>query len=292
MRIAAYTYKNRAEVGIVSDDGSSLTPFDLAVEQAAQGLLVLLETGPQLLPLREPDRPADLREVVLKAPIPQPRRNIFCVGRNYFEHVQEFAQSGYDASADGQIPEAPIIFSKLPDCVIASGKPIRHDPSVTQHLDYEAELAVVIGRRGRAIAPVDALEHVWGYTIVNDVTARDLQKRHRQWLLGKSQDTFCPMGPFAVTRDALDLANTPVRCWVNGELRQDANTAQMMFDVPALVAAISAGITLLPGDVIATGTPAGVGVGFDPPRFLKAGDVVRIEIPPIGVLENTVVKAA
>ena len=194
MRIAAYTYKNRAEVGVVSDDGSSLTPFDLAVGQAAQGLLALLDAGPQLLPLREPNRPADLREVVLKAPIPQPRRNVFCIGRNYFDHVKEFAQSGYDATADGHIPEAPIVFSKLPDSVIASGTPILHDPGVTQHLDYEAELAVVIGRRGRAIARVDALDHVWGYTIVNDITARDLQKRHRQWLIGKSQDTFCPMG--------------------------------------------------------------------------------------------------
>ncbi|MBV9218888.1 MAG: fumarylacetoacetate hydrolase family protein, partial [Methylobacteriaceae bacterium] len=133
-----------------------------------------------------------------------------------------------------------------------------------------------------------ALDCVWGYTIINDVTARDLQSRHAQWLIGKSQDTFCPMGPWAVTRDEIDLRRTGIRCWVNGELRQDSNTSLLIFDVPTIIAAISAGITLQPGDVIATGTPAGVGIGFDPPRFLKGGDVVRIEIDGIGVLENPV----
>jgi 2-keto-4-pentenoate hydratase/2-oxohepta-3-ene-1,7-dioic acid hydratase in catechol pathway len=182
----------------------------------------------------------------------------------------------------------PIIFSKLPECVIANGAPILHDANVIKELDYEAELAVIIGRMGRSIAQVDAMDHVWGYTIINDVTGRDVQKNHKQWLLGKSQDTFCPMGPFAITRDLLDLSNTPIRCWVNGELRQDGNTGLMMFDVPTVIESISAGITLYPGDIIATGTPAGVGAGFDPPRFLTAGDEVRIEIPPIGVLENPV----
>ena len=132
------------------------------------------------------------------------------------------------------------------------------------------------------------MDYVWGYTIINDVTARDLQKNHKQWLLGKSQDTFCPMGPFAITRDLLDLSGTSIRCWVNEELRQDGNTGQLIFGVPSLIESISAGITLYPGDVIATGTPAGVGAGFDPPRYLQAGDRVRIEIPPIGVLDNRV----
>ncbi len=161
-------------------------------------------------------------------------------------------------------------------------------PEGLDSIDYEAELAVIIGKGGRAISRAEAMDHVWGYTIVNDVTARDMQVRHQQWLIGKSQDTFCPMGPWAVTRDAIDLANTGVRCWVNGEIRQDGNTKDLIFDVPTIISTISAGITLLPGDVIATGTPAGVGVGFKPPKFLVAGDRVRIEIDGIGSLENPV----
>ncbi|MGD8430745.1 MAG: fumarylacetoacetate hydrolase family protein, partial [Ectothiorhodospiraceae bacterium] len=231
-------------------------------------------------------RKADVR---LRAPVPRPRRNIFCVGKNYFDHAHEFERSGFDASSSGAVPEAPIVFSKVPESVIATDEPIRMDEQVSTALDYEAELAVIIGKGGRAITREQAMDHVWGYTIINDVTARDLQRIHRQWLIGKSQDTYCPMGPVAVTRDELDLASTPVRCWVNGELRQDATTDLLIFDVPTLIETLSRGITLQPGDVIATGTPAGVGIGFDPPRYLRAGDSVRIEIGGIGVLENPVV---
>jgi 2-keto-4-pentenoate hydratase/2-oxohepta-3-ene-1,7-dioic acid hydratase in catechol pathway len=161
-------------------------------------------------------------------------------------------------------------------------------PTVSTKFDYEAELAVVIGRGGRGITRAQALDHVWGYTIVNDVTARDWQARHKQWFLGKSFDTFCPMGPWIVTADELHVGDLAVRCWVNGELRQNANTRDLIFDVPTLIETISAGITLFPGDIIATGTPAGVGVGFKPPKFLKPGDRVRIEIAGIGTLTNSV----
>lgn len=147
---------------------------------------------------------------------------------------------------------------------------------------------MVIGKAGRNIPRERALDYVFGYTIVNDFTARDLQKLHRQWFLGKSLDGFCPMGPALVTADELDAASLDIRCWVNGELRQNANTRQLIFDIPTLIATISAGITLEPGDVIATGTPAGVGIGFNPPRFVKRGDVIRIEVQGIGVLENAV----
>lgn len=289
MRLATYRTAQRIEVGVLSQDGSAITPFDLAPEQAALGVLGLIEAGSTLRSLRDVDHPLSLAAVELLAPIPRPRRNIFCVGKNYYAHVQEIATRGFDTtSGGGAPPAAPIVFSKLPDCVIGPGAPILHDAKATSELDYEAELAVIIGRQGRAISRQDAMHHVWGYTVVNDVTARDVQRRHQQWLLGKSQDSFCPMGPFAVTRDSLDLADTPLRCWINGELRQDGNTALMMFDVPELIATISAGLTLYPGDIIATGTPGGVGAGFTPPRFLSAGDVVRIEIPPIGILENPV----
>lgn len=289
MRIATYRSLHRIEVGVLSQDGSGITPFDLPPARAEKGLLALLEADQALLPLKRVDRPHRVDMVELLAPLPRPRRNVLCIGKNYHEHVHEIARAGFDTTGGGTSPpEAPIVFSKFPECVIGPGAPILHDRRVTAQLDYEAELAVIIGRRGRAIAPADAIDHVWGYTIINDVTARDVQKAHKQWLLGKSQDSFCPMGPFAVTRDELDLADTPIRLWVNDELRQDGNTNMMIFTVPELIATISAGITLYPGDIIATGTPAGVGAGFDPPKFLGAGDRVRIEIPPIGVLENPV----
>ena len=228
-------------------------------------------------------------DIAVQAPVPRPRRNIFCVGKNYREHAKEFAHSGFDISAvQGVVPEAPIVFSKLPETVIPHGAEILLDPGVTEAVDYEAELAVIVGTGGRNIPRAEAMSHVWGYTIVNDVTARDLQSRHSQWLIGKSQDTFCPMGPLAVTADELDLSDTPVRCLVNGELRQESNTALMIFDVASIIAAISNGITLMPGDVIATGTPAGVGIGFTPPKYLKAGDRVAVEIGGIGTLENPV----
>ncbi len=230
-----------------------------------------------------------LSSVEILAPIPRPARNIFCVGKNYHAHAHEFTKSGFDSSAKDAseaIPAAPIVFSKLPECVIANGAPMLYPAGVSDKVDYEAELAVVIGKGGRGISKADAYDHVWGYMIVNDMTARDLQAHHKQWLIGKSLDTFCPMGPWLVTADAVDPENLNVRCWVNDELRQDANTADLIFDIPTLIAALSAGITLQPGDVIATGTPAGVGIGFDPPRYLNPGDRVTIEIDGLGRLSN------
>jgi 2-keto-4-pentenoate hydratase/2-oxohepta-3-ene-1,7-dioic acid hydratase in catechol pathway len=180
----------------------------------------------------------------------------------------------------------PIVFTKVPECVIPTGCPVQLPGDISRQIDYEAELAVVIGKGGRNIARSDAMSHVFGYTIVNDVTARDVQMRHQQWDLGKSFDTFCPMGPWVVTADELDGQATRVRCWVNGELRQDGRTTDLIFDIPSLIETCSRGITLLPGDIIATGTPSGVGMGMKPPVFLKAGDTVRIEIDGIGILEN------
>jgi 2-keto-4-pentenoate hydratase/2-oxohepta-3-ene-1,7-dioic acid hydratase in catechol pathway len=172
--------------------------------------------------------------------------------------------------------------------VIGPGAPIPIPQRLSTAIDYEAELAVVIGRGGLGISRARAMDHVWGYTIVNDVTARDLQRRHRQWLIGKSLDGFGPMGPWLVSADEVDGQDTRLRCWVNGELRQDASTRDLIHDIPTLIATISAGITLVPGDIIATGTPAGVGIGFTPPRYLARGDVVRIAIDGIGELSNPV----
>ncbi len=289
MRIATYRHQNRRAVGRLTRDGNSLEAFELSPEEERRGALGLVErlAAGTALPATGPAIP--LAQVTLEAPLPRPRRNIFCVGKNYYEHAHEFAKSGFDSSAaSGAVPDAPIIFSKVPECVTGPGTPILIDPRVSEAVDYEAELAVVIGKGGRSISREQALDHVFGYTIVNDVTARDLQGRHKQWLIGKSQDSFCPMGPWLVSADEIDLADTAVRCWVNGELRQDANTKALIFDVSILIETLSKGLTLLPGDIIATGTPAGVGIGFNPPKYLRAGDVVRIEIAGIGVLENPV----
>lgn len=287
MKIAAYRYQGQAGVGRVSADGQQIEPFQLSAEQAALGALPLVEAQAAGRALPPTGQAIALQQVQLTAPIPRPRRNVFCVGKNYHAHAKEFAGSGFDSSAKsgGDIPSAPIIFSKVPESVIGPNDNIVC-PAVSDALDYEAELTVVIGKGGKGISKADAMQHVWGYTIINDMTARDWQGRHSQWLLGKSFDTFCPMGPWLVSADEMDGQNTDVKCWVNGELRQNANTKDFIFDIPTLIECISAGITLYPGDLIATGTPAGVGIGYKPPKYLKSGDVVRIEIDGIGVLEN------
>lgn len=287
MKIVAYRLNGRSGVGLVSADLQQVQPFDLPEAQSDLGAQALIEmqargdTLPALLPALA------LNEVQIIAPLPRPRRNIFCVGKNYFAHAKEFAGSGFDSSAKsgGDIPADPIIFTKVPESVVGPGAAIEM-PAVSTAIDYEAELAVIIGRGGKGIAAKDAMAHVWGYTIVNDITARDWQGRHQQWHMGKSFDTFCPMGPWLVSADELDGTKTGVRCYVNGEERQNASTADLIFDIPKLIETLSAGITLYPGDVIATGTPVGVGIGFKPPKYLQAGDVVRVEIDGIGSLEN------
>ena len=291
MRVATFSIGGERRVGIVDPNAETVTPFDFPVERAAAGILALIETNGVGTPRTLSSIP--LSQVDLDAPIPKPRRNIFCVGKNYHEHAHEFAKSGFDSSAAaGAVPQNPIIFSKVPETVVADSSDIVIDTSVSSAIDYEAELAVIIGKRGKAIPRERAYEHVWGYTMVNDVTARDLQGRYSQWLIGKSQDTFCPMGPWAITRDELDLGNAGIRCFVNGELRQNSRLSLLIFDIPTIIATLSEGLTLYPGDIIATGTPAGVGIGFDPPKYLKGGDVVRVEIDGIGALENPVVERA
>ncbi|RWE34713.1 MAG: FAA hydrolase family protein [Mesorhizobium sp.] len=285
MRVATFSISGERRVGLVDLDAQTIAPFDFSVDQARSGILALVERNGAGIPRTL--SPIPIAQVEIEAPIPRPRRNIFCVGKNYHEHAHEFARSGFDSSAGaGAIPKHPIIFSKVPESVVANNASVLIDPSVSTAIDYEAELAVIIGKGGRGISREDALDHVWGYTIVNDVTARDLQGKYSQWLIGKSQDTFCPMGPWAVTRDELDLATAGIRCFVNEDLRQDSRISLLIFDIPTIIATLSQGITLKPGDIIATGTPVGVGIGFDPPKYLKAGDVVRIEIDGIGTLEN------
>jgi len=205
--------------------------------------------------------------------------------------VKEMDRAPFGAGTAAAAPAHPIIFTKATHCVVGPGVPILL-PAASEQVDYEGELCAVIGTGGFRIAEADALRHVVGWTIANDVSARDLQKRHQQWYLAKSCDSFCPLGPWIVPADAIDATRLSLRTFVNGELRQDGNTGDMLFSVARLIATVSACTTLRPGDVLLTGTPAGVGAGMTPPRFLQAGDVVRVEIEGIGALENRVHGAA
>ncbi len=291
MKLAAYQYKADQYVGIVSDDLQTVTPYQLSQQDAQRGALTIIEMMAEGIALPSMGQAVAITDVCLRAPIPHPRRNIFCVGKNYLDHVKEIKDSklGEAQGAMANLPKHPVVFSKVPEAVIATRVGIDSHPAATQEMDYEAELAVVIARKGTAISRADAMKHVWGYTIINDVSARDVQAKHVQFHIGKSFDTFCPMGPWLVSADEINEKNTKIQCWVNGELRQDGNTQQMIFDIPTVIESISAGMTLYPGDVIATGTPSGVGMGFKPPRFLKKGDSVKIQIEGIGVLENPVI---
>ena len=285
MRIASWTWGGSPYVGTVSADGRELTPLRVAdASLGALPLIDLLLRGEPLPPPAGARLPIDA--VSLRAPLPRPHRNLFCVGRNYRAHAQELAASVF-SSTQAKDDGWPMVFSKVPQTVIGPFDIVRlPGKAVSEQIDYESELAIVIGHGGRDIPRSQAMAHIFGYTIVNDVTARDIQVRHGQWHLGKSIDTFCPMGPWLVTADEMDGRATRVRGWVNGELRQDAAASDMIFDIPLLIETCSRGLTLLPGDIIATGTPAGVGMGFSPQRWLKSGDVVRIEIDGIGAIEN------
>jgi len=223
----------------------------------------------------------------LMSPIPTPRKNVFCVGRNYAEHIAEGERAQKEKIG---VTEHPVFFTKPPTSVVAPDADILLFPSVSQSIDYEVELAVVIGKRGRNITKADAFNHVFGYSILNDITARDIQRRHGgQYFKGKGLDGSCPIGPYIVTADAIsDPQALSIGLTVNGEQRQNGMTSDMIFDIPTLIASLSEGLTLEPGDIIATGTPSGVGYAMEPPQFLKNGDVVVCEVSEIGTLRNTV----
>lgn len=287
MRVANFEVEGERRVGVVEHISvADLSPTGLPgdtvelIEQWDEAKVAHALTEAQRLPL---DR------VKLLAPL-VPRKNVMAVGRNYRDHAKEFSDSGFDASEKQMIPEHPVIFTKAPTSVIGPDEPIvlANDPTGTT--DYEGEMAVVIGKPARNVSTEDALGHVFGWTIINDVTARDLQKRHVQWFVGKSPDTFCPMGPVITTVDELpDVGASWLRTRVNGETRQEAPISALIFDVATLIATLSEVMTLEPGDVIATGTGQGVGIGFDPPRYLAPGDLVEVSIDGIGTLRNPVV---
>lgn len=226
-------------------------------------------------------------DVVLMAPIPVPKKNIFCVGRNYAKHI---AEGNRAQKANIGVTEHPVFFTKPPTSIVAPDGDILMFPTISKAIDYEVELTIVISKPGRNISKADAYDHIFGYTILNDITARDIQRRHGgQYFRGKGLDGSCPIGPWIVTADEIENPHAlSIGTTVNSEQRQDGNTSEMIFDIPTLIASLSEGLTLEPGDMIATGTPSGVGYAMDPPQFLKDGDVVACSISGIGTLSNTV----
>ncbi len=303
MRLITFRRNGAPRLGAVVGDRA----VDLAALAEAHGqhlpsdMLSFIDAGPDALARarallerageRFPDATAfPLREVQLLAPIPRTRKNIICLGLNYAEHVHEGSRA---MNLQRDLPKEPVYFSKPPTVIVGPDAPVLYDETVSTRMDWEAELAVVIGRGGKKIPKERALEHVFGYTCFNDVSARDLQRaRGGQWHLGKSLDTYGPMGPWIVTADEIpDPQNLAIMCRVNGVTKQNSNTRHMIFDVATCIADWSAGITLEPGDVFATGTPDGVGFARTPPEFMHPGDTVEVEIERIGVLRNPIVAA-
>lgn len=226
----------------------------------------------------------NLSDLKVLAPMDQTARNMFCLGKNYRDHALEMKGKTTDAVV---VPTSPIYFSKASSTLIGPGEWITGHVGITQAVDYEVELAIIIGKAGKNIPKSAVKDHIFGYTIVNDVSARDLQIEHIQWHKGKSLDGFSPMGPYVLLRDAIPYPpDLKIECRVNDELRQSSRTNNLIFDVDTLISDLSQGMTLVPGDIILTGTPSGVGMGFDPPKYLKSGDKITCEIEKIGVLEN------
>ncbi len=297
MKLLSFKYNGAVRPGVML--GSSEEILDLSnIMDSVSSLTDLINLGEaglerlgEILKSPPDNSRIALSDVEILAPVAEPKRNIFCVGKNYHDHAEEFHQSGFDASAgQSAIPDCPIFFSKSYTSIIGPGAAIPASADWTNSVDYEVELGVVIGRGGRNIKKSQAYDHVYGYTIINDVTSRTLQQKHKQWFLGKNFDGFCPMGPWLVTSDEVgDVEQLTVSTHVNGELRQSAKIADLIFDIPTLIHDLSAVTTLYPGDIIATGTPSGVGLGFDPPKFLQPGDLVSLKIDKLGTLQSPVV---
>lgn len=274
MKLATYEYQGKVSVGVVQGE-------TIARVESAPDMLTLIERGVAGISVARESIP--LSQVQLLAPVPRPRKNIFALGRNYAEHAKE------SAAARGEKVGPPVVFTKAPTTVNAPFGEIVVDPTVSVQIDWEVELAVIIGKRARKVSQNDALSHVFGYTVLNDVTARDLQNRTSQFFVGKSIDGYCPMGPWIVTADEIpNPQNLNLKCCVNGVVKQQGNTSDMLYTVAFVIEDLSRMMTLEPGDIITTGTPAGVGFARKPPEFLKAGDVLESEVEKIGVMRNRV----
>lgn len=287
MKLVTYRFENTQRVGVLTQDETAVLPLDYSdmntlIETASPADLRSAASAAERAGVRVP-----LAEVELLAPIPRPRQDILCLGMNYKDHADEAAQ--YNAEAFTKEKPVAVYFSKRVSQAVAPEGDIERHAGLVERLDYEVELGVILGKAARNVKAEEAGDYIFGYTVINDVSARDVQTSHKQWYFGKSLDGFTPMGPCIVTADeiafppALDISST-----VNGEPRQHSNTRLFLTGIPALLEELTAGMTLLPGTIIATGTPAGVGMGFDPPKFLQSGDVVECTIQDIGTIRNTV----
>lgn len=283
MKLVTYLYNSRETVGLLTDDGAAVRPLPFAdmnalIEAPQEELEDAVRAAGEALPLSA---------VTLLAPIPRPRQDVICLGINYKAHAEEAEK--YSAEAFKKERPIPIYFSKRVSEAVPPEGFIESHPGLVERLDYEAELAVIIGRAARNVAPADAADYIFGYTVLNDVSARLLQTTHKQWYFGKGLDGFTPMGPCITTAGEIPFPPAlAISSRVNGELRQNSTTDLLITSIADIIAELSSGMTLLPGTIIATGTPAGVGMGFDPPKFLKPGDVVECSIQGIGAIRNTV----
>ncbi|KAL7906615.1 hypothetical protein GGI35DRAFT_458506 [Trichoderma velutinum] len=284
-RYAAFAHLEArvTQIGHLDLQTGTVQPLQFLSGNPVENLFQVIEAGPQQIVASGSTIP--LASAKLLAPLSG--RDILAVGKNYMDHAKEFNSSGYDSSDTVDRPSHPVIFTKRATSIIGDGDEIFLHPDFTNCLDYEGEIGIIIGKTGFRISKENAMDYVWGYTIINDVTAREKQRDHKQFFIGKSADTFCPIGPAAVPKEDLPSI-LRVQTHVNGELRQNATTEDLIFDIPTLISTISEGQTLQPGDVIASGTPAGVGLGLTPPLYLKNGDEVTVTVPGIGTLQNRV----
>ena len=295
MKLLTYKHGAAYAPGLLDSTGEKIIPLAaLGLEYRSMNDFITRATEKELALLAgavssPPAGCIPYKEAGKAAPIPRPRQDIICLGYNYLDHIKESTK--FRGTQSAEPPAHAVYFSKRVNLALPDGGEIQSHSNLDGQLDYEAELAVIIGRDAKNVPAAEARDYIFGYTIINDVSARTLQRNHKQFYFGKSLDGFVPMGPWIVTAGEFDTfpPRLGIRSYVNAELRQDGNTAQMIFDIPHVIAELSAGMTLLAGTIIATGTPSGVGMGFDPPRFLKAGDSVECVVEGIGRLRNTVV---
>ncbi|NOK60326.1 MAG: fumarylacetoacetate hydrolase family protein [Chloroflexi bacterium AL-W] len=288
MRLVTYRDSEGIHIGALKDSVVVL------LDVIAPNMLTLIDGGDEALMaardmLERAEVTKSVNDVQLLAPIPRPRQNVVCIGMNYVAHAVE---SNKARGLEPKLPEYPVFFTKAPNTVCALDDEIPLDPRVTQQMDYEVELAYIIGRGGKNISRNDALSHVFGYTIVNDISARDLQMKHQQFYKSKSLERSCPMGPCIVTADEIpDPGVLGIRLRLNGEVRQESTTGDLIFDIPATIESLSSGAEIEAGMIVSTGTPSGVGMGRIPPEYLRVGDVMEAEVEGIGVLRNRIVAA-
>ncbi len=297
MYFLTYNYKGKESIGILNNDRNKIVPMDtifkLLGKEAPRTMNEFIDMCDEEMieSIRAKVNEEKLEEipkenVKICAPIPFPKRNIICLGKNYLDHAME--TTGISGGTD-DIPKFPIYFTKIADPAIGDGEVIKSHSDITDELDYEVELAIIIGKDGINILEEEAEDYIFGYTIINDACVRDIQMRHGQWFKGKSLETHCPMGPHIVYKSEIKFpVELDIKCKVNGEIRQNSNTKQFIFNIPHVISDLSKGMRLRAGDIIITGTPAGVGLGFKPPKYLSTGDIVECYIEKIGTLTNKI----